>query len=83
VNVNWDQIGYANDVTAMAAINNKLFTSTRQNRLWWRDPVGVDVNWDRIGHANNVHAMTAINNKLFAATNDNKLWWRDPVGYRT
>jgi hypothetical protein len=76
---NWDPIGHANDVVAMAAINNKLFAATGDNRLWWRDSVGADVNWDPIGHANDVVAMAAINNKLFAATGDNRLWWRDPV----
>jgi hypothetical protein len=75
----WEQIGHANNVVAMAAINNKLFCATKDNSLWWRDPVGWEVNWDRIGHANNVVAMAAINNKLFCATNDNRLWWRDPV----
>jgi endonuclease/exonuclease/phosphatase family metal-dependent hydrolase len=77
---NWDPIGHANNVVAMAAINNKLFAATSDNRLWWRDPVGSNVNWEPIGHANNVVAMTAINNKLFAATRDNRLWWRDPMG---
>jgi hypothetical protein len=75
----WDQIGHANNVVAMAAINNELFAATIDDRLWWRDPVGTNVNWDHIGHANNVVAMTAINNKLFAATSDSRLWWRDPV----
>jgi hypothetical protein len=76
----WDDIGHANDVVAMAAANGKLFAATRDNRLWWRDPVGADVNWDHIGHANDVVAMAAANEKLFAATRDNRLWWRDPVG---
>jgi hypothetical protein len=35
----WDHIGHANDVVAMAAINGKLFAATKDNRLWWRDPV--------------------------------------------
>jgi hypothetical protein len=76
---NWDHIGHANDVVAMAAINGKLFAATSDNRLWWRDPVGTNVNWDHIGHANDVVAMAAINGKLFAATSDNRLWWRDPI----
>jgi peptidoglycan hydrolase-like protein with peptidoglycan-binding domain len=75
---NWDHIGHANDVVAMTAINNKLFAATRDNRLWWRDPVETNVNWDHIGHANDVVAMAAINNKLFAATRDNRLWSRWP-----
>ena len=35
----WDHIGHANGVVAMAAINNKLFAATSDNRLSWRDPV--------------------------------------------
>jgi hypothetical protein len=79
--VNWEQIGHANGVVAMAAINGKLFCATNDNKLWWRDPVGWEVNWEQIGHANGVVAMAAINGKLFCATNDNGLWWRDPVGW--
>jgi hypothetical protein len=78
--VNWEHIGHANDVVAMAAIKGKLFAATKDNKLWWRDPVGQDIDWEHIGHANDVVAMAAINGKLFAATKDNKLWWRDPVG---
>jgi hypothetical protein len=78
--VNWDEIGHANDVVAMAAINGKLFAATKDNKLWWRDPVGQNVNWDEIGHANDAVAMTQARGKLFAATNDDKLWWREPVG---
>src|SRR5262249_54455549 len=75
----WQQIGHANNVVGMAAINNKLFAATGDNRLWARDPVLSNINWQQIGHANNVVAMTALNNKLFAATRDNVLWARDPV----
>src|SRR5215213_376088 len=81
----WEDIGPAVRVAAMAAINNKLFAAIRDNRLWWRDPVGFEVNWERIGDAidgaDEVVAMAAINNKLFAATRNNRLWWRDPVGF--
>ena len=38
--MNWTEIGHANHVVAMAAINNKLFAATSDNKLWWRDPVG-------------------------------------------
>jgi hypothetical protein len=79
----WEDIGPAVRVAAMAAINDKLFAAIRDNRLWWRDPVGFEVNWERIGDAidgaDEVVAMAAINNKLFAATRDKRLWWRDPV----
>jgi hypothetical protein len=33
---NWHPIGHANNVVAMAAINNKLFAATRDNVLWVR-----------------------------------------------
>ena len=62
----------------MAATNGKLFAATKDNILWWRDPV-ANVHWQNIGEANNVVAMAATNGKLFAATKDNILWWRDPV----
>jgi len=39
IELQWDHISHANDVVAMAAINGKLFAATRDNRLWWRDPV--------------------------------------------
>jgi len=78
---NWADIGHANDLVAMAAINNKLFASDKNNQLWWRDAVGHDVDWHHIGHANDLIAMAAINNKLFATDKNNRLWWRDAVGH--
>ena len=68
----WQEIGHANGVVAMAALNNTLFCVTRDNKLWGRDAVLSNLNWQDIGHANGVVAMTAINNKLFCATSDNK-----------
>ena len=56
--VNWQDIGHANNVRAMAFGNGKLFAATSDNRLWARDPVLSDVNWQDIGHANNVVGMT-------------------------
>jgi hypothetical protein len=83
----WEVIGHANDVVAMAAMEGRLFAATRDNLLWWREPVGQNVTWGRIGHANDSVAMTGGENissnlggKLFAVTRDNALWQRDPVG---
>jgi hypothetical protein len=73
----WQLSGHANNVVAMAALNNKLFAATQDNVLWARDPVLSNIDWQLIGHANNVVAMAALNNKLFAATRDNLLWARD------
>jgi hypothetical protein len=75
----WQQIGHANDVVAMCAINNKIFGRTTDNRLWVRDPLPTDIPWQHIGHANDVVAMAAINNRIFGATSDNTLWVRDPI----
>jgi hypothetical protein len=77
-NSDWQGIGHANNVVAMAASNDKLFCATGDNRLWIRDPVLVEVNWQEVGHANNVVAMTASNGKLFCATRDNRLRVRVP-----
>ena len=73
----WDQIGHANNVVAMTAVNKKLYAVTRDNKLWRRDRE-PNVDWVPIGHANNVVGMAGANCKLYAATADNKLWWRDP-----
>jgi hypothetical protein len=82
-NVDWQLIGHANNVVAMAAADGKLFAITRDNGLWARDTVLWDVNWRLIGSGppNNAVAMAAapgfLSDKLFAATSDNKLWVRD------
>jgi hypothetical protein len=76
--VNWQDIGHANGVVGMTALNNKLFCATNNNRLWTRDPVLFEVNWQDIGHANGVVGMATLNGKLFCATSNNRLWARDP-----
>jgi hypothetical protein len=78
-NINWRQVGHANNVTGLAFLSGKLWAATSDNTLWTRDPVEANINWQQVGHANNVRAMTAINGKLWAATSDNKLWTRGPV----
>jgi hypothetical protein len=78
-NVNWQEVGHANNVTAMASLNGKLWAATSDNKLWIREPVEANVNWQEVGHANNVTAMASLNGKLWAATSDNKLWIREPV----
>jgi IgA Peptidase M64 len=84
---NWQPIGHAIDVVAMAATNpsgipEKLFCATRLNRLWMRDPVAADIPWQPVGHANNVVGMAAAMvvggvNRLFCATSDGVLWQRN------
>ena len=75
----WQEIGHANNVVAMTAIDNKLFCATSDNKLWARDTALLATAWQEIGHANNAVAMAALNDKLYCATKDNKLWARDPV----
>ncbi len=75
----WQQIGRASNVVAMAAVNGKLFAATKNNQLWMRESVPHNVRWQYIGHANNIVGMAAVNGKLFAATKDNRLWMREPV----
>ncbi len=76
----WEVIGHAKDVVAMAAMEGKLFATTRNNVLWWREPIGQNVTWERIGYANDVVAMAALNGALFAVTRNGTLWWGEPVG---
>lgn len=75
----WEDVGHANNVVGMAAVESKLFCATSDNTLWRRYPVLAEVVWRQIGHANNVIAMAATRGLLFAITADNTLWWRDPV----
>ncbi|MDQ3761408.1 MAG: hypothetical protein M3460_06820 [Actinomycetota bacterium] len=83
---NWERIGRANAVTALAACENVLFAADMNNGLWVRDPVGQNVNWISVGHANFVRAMAspreAIGGRpigLYAVTNDHRLGQREPV----
>lgn len=73
---NWEYVGHAQDATAMAATEGRLYLSTSENDLWRRFPIGADVPWTKVGHANNVVAMTAAGGTLFCATSDNHLWAR-------
>jgi hypothetical protein len=83
---NWERIGYANAVTALAACENAFFAADADNVLWVRDPIGQNVNWTSIGHANFVRAMASPREAmggrpigLYAVTADNRLWQREPV----
>jgi hypothetical protein len=75
----WQQIGYANEVVAMAAMQGKIYAASRYNKLWIRDPTAQNIRWRLLGSANRVRALAAVNGKLFGATEDHKLWMRDPV----
>ena len=75
----WEDVGHADDVVAMAAVDSKLFGATGANLLWRRYPVLAEVVWTQIGHANNVRAMAGARGLLFAVTADNTLWCRKPV----
>jgi hypothetical protein len=73
----WADIGHANDVAAMAAMDGRLYAATRDNSLWMRDAMSRQVDWARIGHANSVVGLAASGGRLFCATSDNQLWTRD------
>jgi hypothetical protein len=75
----WEDVGHAQNVTAMTAVDNKLFAATSANLLWRRYPVLAEVVWRQIGHANNVRAMAATRGLLYCVTADNTLWYRRPV----
>src|SRR5688572_30845626 len=73
----WQPIGHANEVVAMAAMHGKLYTATRYNALWVREPVPRDIRWQALGHANRVVALAGADGKLFGVTTDHKLWMRE------
>jgi hypothetical protein len=75
----WEDVGHANKVVAMAAVDSKLFAATDANVLWRRYPVLAEVVWTQIGHANHVLAMAGARGLLFAVTTDNTLWCRKPI----
>jgi len=75
----WEDVGHAQNVVAMTAVENKLFAATGANLLWRRYPVLAEVVWRQIGHANNVRAMAATRGLLYCVTGDNTLWYRRPV----
>jgi hypothetical protein len=83
---NWERIGHANSVAALAACENMLFAADQGNVLWARDPVGQNLTWTAIGHANAVRAMASPREAtggrpigLYAVTTDDQLWQREPV----
>ena len=73
----WTEVGHANNVVAMAAMDGRLFAATSDNTLWRRDAVSTPVDWTHIGHANSVTGLAATGGRLFCATSDNRLWTRD------
>lgn len=75
----WEHIGHANDVTAMAANDNRLWCSTVDSRLWRRFPMGANAPWTPVGHANSVSSMAGAAAKLWCVTADNALWRRAHV----
>ena len=75
----WTDIGHANGVVAMTALDGRLYCATSDNGLWMRDPVHHDVDWQDIGHANGVVGMAATGGRLYCATNDNGLHSREAV----
>jgi hypothetical protein len=83
---NWELIGHANAVTALAACENVLFAADANNVLRVRDPVGQNVTWTPVGHVYGVRAMASPREAmggrpigLYAVTDDDRLWLREPV----
>jgi hypothetical protein len=83
---NWELIGHANAISALAACENSLFAADTANTLLARDPVGQNLRWTRVGHAECVRAMAAPREAmggrpvgLYAVTGDERLCYREPV----
>jgi hypothetical protein len=73
----WADVGHANNVVSMTAMDGRLFAATGDNRLWVRDAVDHELDWTPIGHANDVVGLAATGGRLFCATKDNRLWSRE------
>ena len=76
----WQHFGYANEVVAMAGMHGRLYSASRYNKLWVREPTARTTRWRLLGSANRVVALAGVNEKLFGTTEDHKLWMRDPSG---
>lgn len=74
----WEAVGHARDVTALTALEGRLFATTRDDRLWLRHPVLADARWRPIGHANRVSALAADRGHLFCIAAGNLLFCRRP-----
>jgi len=84
----WEIIGEAIGITAMAACGNKIFAADTGNRLWARDPVGQNLHWTHIGDSAAIHAIAAPREAmagrpigLYAVTESHILLYRNPSLY--
>jgi hypothetical protein len=68
----WEDVGHANNVTAMTALDGRLYART-DGQLWRRYPVGGEANWTPLGFAEEVVALASASGKLFALTGKGKL----------
>jgi hypothetical protein len=79
VNVSWEQLGEANDVIAMAAMDARLYAITADGTLWRRTPA-LGVPWEQLGTAPaNASALAATDGLLYAATSDGSLFRAAPA----
>ena len=64
----WTEIGHANNVVAMTALDGLLFAVTADNTLWTRRPVLSNVDWTAIGQAPGVRALGSTPGSLYGVT---------------
>ena len=80
-NVDWQDVGHAENVTAMSAYDGTLYAASSNGGLWQRAAGGNEINWELIGHARNVKSMAISDQWLFAVSSDNRFWKRALVPY--
>jgi hypothetical protein len=74
----WEAIGEAVGVVALAASNGQLFAVTNDGLLLRRR---IDRGqWERAGFCDPITGMTALDGAFFAATHEGRLWWRPASG---
>jgi len=79
--IDWEQIGSAENISALAGNNTRLFATTTDNRLLTRAATEADPAWRDIGQARGIVALAASQTALFAVTNSGSLI-RRPISMR-
>jgi hypothetical protein len=78
-NVNWLDVGHANDVVGIAYLGGLLWAATTDNRIWVRPPITPEIDWAPFSQTDHpVTALTAADGRLWALTTNQDLQVLNP-----